>query len=77
MNQERKKYIEQWWRKYEAMGDLDAEFPPSPEAFFSCLNSTHRAMIQSGKSESHLEDDIEHHLKLQKTFVKWHRVHGE
>jgi len=62
MTEERKKYIEQWWRKYEAMGDLDAEFPPSRELVFSLVNSAYFAWLHSGNAAAHIEAEISHHI---------------
>lgn len=77
MTDDRKKYIEQWWRKYEAMGDLDAEFPPSREVFFDFVESAYDAWIKTGKTTVQIEADIEHHIAMQKIFQKWREVHGE
>ena len=70
MTNDRKKYIEEFWHKYEAMGNLDEEFPPSKEVFFSFLNSAYRAWLNSGKTSAQIEADIQHHIEMQKTFMK-------
>ena len=77
MTEDRKKYIEQWWRKYEAMGDLDAEFPPSRELFFELANSAYRAWLKAGNTSAHIEADLEHHIAMQKFFKRWQEVHGQ
>jgi len=81
MTKARKKYIEQWWRKYEAMNELDAElnakFPPSRELFFELVDSAYSAWLKTGKTKAQIEADIEHHIAMQKVFKKWREVHGE
>ena len=70
MTEDRKKYIEQWWRKYEAMANLDAEFPPSREVFFELVNSVYRHSLKSGKTSAHIEKDMQHHIAMQQLFKK-------
>lgn len=77
MTKDRKKYIEEFWHKYEAMGNLDEEFPPSKDVFFSSLNSVFRACLHSGKTAEHIKADIRHHIEMQKTFRKMRKAHGE
>ena len=57
MIEDREKYIEQWWRKYEAMGDLDAEFPPAREVFFELINSAHRARLKEGNTAAQMAEE--------------------
>jgi hypothetical protein len=81
MTKNRKKYIEQWWRKYEAMNEVDAEldekFPTSPEVFFEFVNSAYAAWLKTGKTAAQIEADIKHHIAMQKVFTKWRTIHGE
>ena len=77
MTKDRKKYIEQFWHKYEAMEDLDAQFPPSRELLFSFPNSAYQAWLHSGRASAEIEADIEHHIAIQKVFIKWREVYGE
>jgi hypothetical protein len=81
MTKNRKKYIEQWWRKYEAMAKLEKEinrkFPPAPRVFSSLMNSTHRVWRLSGKASVLIKADIEHHIAMQKLFKKWREVYDE
>jgi hypothetical protein len=75
MTKDRKKYIEEFWHKYEAMNALEAELPPTPrELVFELMNSVHRARLNSGKSSVLIELDIEHHIAMQKAFKKWREV---
>ncbi len=77
MTKDRKKYIEEFWHKYEAMGDLDAEYPPSREVFFDFVESAYHAWLDSGKTSAQIEADLEHHIAMQKVFTKWREVYGE
>lgn len=78
MTKDRKKYIEEFWHKYEAMNKIEAELPPTPpELIFELMNSVHRAHLNSGKSSVLVELDIEHHIAMQKAFKKWREVHDE
>lgn len=80
MTKARKRYIEQWWRKYEVMNkvdaDLEAKSPPARKLFFELVNSAHRAWRKTGKINVQIEADIEHHIAMQKVFKKWREVHG-
>jgi len=81
MTAERKKYIEQWWRKYEVMNamedEIEEKFPTPPELFFELVDSAYEAWLKTGKTAAQVEADIEHHIALQKVFKKWREVHGE
>jgi hypothetical protein len=77
MTDDRKKYIEQWWHKYEAMGDLDAEFPPSRKVFFDFFHSAYHAWLKSGNTSAQIEADLQHHIAMQKVFMKWREVYGD
>ena len=76
MIDDRNKYIEQWWLKYEAMGNLDEEFPPSRALLFDLINSVHRHSLDSGKTSAHVAEDLAHHTTMQQIFKKWQQVHG-
>lgn len=73
----RNKYVSEFWHKYEAIGNLDAEFPPSREQFFSFFESAYRAWVNSGNASAQIEADVEHHIAVQSVFRKWREVHGE
>jgi len=81
MTKERKKYIAQWWRKYEVMNKVDAElekkFPTPPEVFFELVDSAYEAWLKTGQTAAQIEADIKHHIAMQKVFKKWRKVHGE
>jgi len=77
MTKDRKKYIEEFWHKYEAMGNLDDEFPPSRELFFDFVESAYNAWLNTGKTAAQSKADLQHHIAVQKVFTKWREVHGE
>jgi len=81
MTKARKKYIEQWWRKYEVMNAMEAEleekFPTPPEVFFDLVDSAYEAWLNTGKTAAQVEADLKHHIAMQKVFKKWRKVHGE
>ncbi len=78
MTNDRKKYIEEFWHKYEVMNALEGELPPRPrELIFELMNSVHRAHLNSGKAPALTEIDIEHHIAMQKVFKKWREVYDE
>jgi hypothetical protein len=81
MTEKRKKYIEQWWRKYEVMNAMEAElekkFPTPPEVFYSLMNSVYRHWLKSGKSSVVIDADLAHHIAMQKVFKKWREVYDE
>jgi hypothetical protein len=58
------------------MSKLDEEFPPSRESLFDLINSLHQHLLNSGNISTHLEEDIEHHTRMQQIFQKWQEVHG-
>lgn len=70
------KYIERWWLKYEAAGDLDTEVVPR-EVFFEFAESAYETWLKSGKTSAQIDADIEHHIVVQKTFKKWRKVYGD
>ncbi len=72
-----KKYLERWWLKYEAAGDLDAEFPTPPEMVFDMLNSVHAHWRGQGNVALNMKEDLRHHTAVQKVFKKWREVYGE
>lgn len=79
MTKDRKKYIEQWWRKYETMNELenelDEKFQTPPEVFYSLMNSVFRNWLKFGKTSAIIEADISHHIAMQKVFKKWREVY--
>jgi hypothetical protein len=78
MTKDRKKYIEEFWHKYEAMNEIEAELPPTPrDLIFELMNSVHRAQLNSGKTSFLIDLDIEHHIAMQKVFKKWREVYDE
>jgi len=81
MTKERKKYIEQWWRKYEVMNTMEAEleekFPTPPELFYSLMNSVYHNWLKFGKTSAIIEADIAHHIAMQKVFKKWREVYDK
>ncbi|MCG3118059.1 MAG: hypothetical protein ALAOOOJD_00193 [bacterium] len=81
MTPKRKKYAEQWWRKYEVMNKVDTELektsPTPPEVFFDFVDSAYEAWLKTGKTGAQIEADIKHHIAMQKVFIKWRKVHGE
>ena len=77
MNDDRKKYIEQWWRKYEAMNELGQNWQPSPELFFEFFEFAYNAWLNSSKTAAQIEADIQHHIEMQKVFSKLRKAHGD
>ncbi len=81
MTKARKRYIEQWWRKYEVMNAMEAElqekFPISPEVFFELVDSAYEAWLKTGKTAAQIDADTQNHIAVQKVFKKWRKVHGE
>lgn len=76
MTIDRKKYIEEFWHKYEAMNELEAELPPTPrEVFFDLVDSAYTAWLKTGKTATQIKADIEHHIAVRKLFKKWREVH--
>ncbi len=70
------KYIERWWLKYEAAGDLGAEFPTPPDVMLDMLNSVHEHWRKRGDTSANMKEDLRHHVAVQKVFKKWRAVHG-
>jgi len=81
MTKARRKYIEQWWRKYEVMNameaELEEEFPMPPEVFFDMMNSVYRNWLKSGNTSAIIEADLAHHIVMQKVFKKWREVYDQ
>jgi len=81
MTKARKKYIEQWWRKYEVMNAMEAEleekFPTSPEVFYDMMNSVYRNWLKSGNTAAVIEADLANHVAVQKVFKKWRKVYDQ
>ena len=77
MSQSLQKNPEEWWHKYEAMSNLDANFPPAREAFFDLVNSVYCYWLKSGKTATYMQEDLEHHIAMQRLFKKWQEVHGQ
>lgn len=81
MTKARKKYIEQWWRKYEVMNAMEAEleekFPTPPEVFHDMMNSVYRNWLKSCKTAAVIEADLAHHIAVQKFFKKWREVYDQ
>lgn len=78
MTKDRKKYIEEFWHKYEAMNELEAELPPTPrELVFELMNSVHRVHLNSDKTSFLFDRDVEHHVAMQKIFKKWREVYDK
>ena len=72
-----KNLIDRWWLKYEAAGDLDAEFPTPPAVVLSMLNSVHEHWRSRGDTSVNMREDLRQHITVQKVFKKWREVHGE
>ncbi|NUO79922.1 hypothetical protein HUU05_07580 [candidate division KSB1 bacterium] len=70
------KHMEPWWLKYEAAGDLAAEFPTPPTLVLSMLNSVHAHWRNRGDTSVNMREDLRHHIAVQKVFKKWRGVHG-
>ncbi len=75
MDDDRKKYIEQWWRKYEVANELDKEFPLPHEQIYDLMNSVHQFRLNAGYADNDLEEDMAHHIAMQKVFMKWRDIY--
>lgn len=68
MDDERKKYIEQWWRKYEVANEFDAEYRLKeesslpPQAMADFLDSVYRMWLKSGDLAAEHQANLAHHI---------------
>ncbi len=77
MSKSHDKRLEQFWLKYRGMEDLDIRFPPSREQFFSFFDSAYQVWFKTGNTSAQIEADLQHHVEMQKIFIKWRMVHGK
>lgn len=67
---DQKKYIEQFWRKYEVLNEIAPEPRPSLEEFIPFLDAAYRTWMRSGNIDAQIEADMQHHVDMQKQFAK-------
>ncbi|KAA0222792.1 hypothetical protein KJ068_20215 [bacterium] len=83
MDDDRKKYIEQWWRKYEAANEFEAEYRlseeslPPPQVMADFLDSVYRMWLKSGDLAAESEANLAHHIAVQKVFAKMRQLHDD
>jgi hypothetical protein len=74
---DQKKYIEQFWRKYEVLNEIAPEPRPELEEFIPFLDVAYRTWLRSGNVDAQIEADIQHHVEVQKQFAKLRELEND
>jgi hypothetical protein len=74
---EQKKYIEQFWRKYEVLNEIAPEPQPSLDDFIPFLNVAYQTWLRTGNVEAQIEADIQHHVAMQQWFAKLREIEND
>ena len=74
---DQKKYVEQFWRKYEVLNEIAPEPRPALEAFISFLDVAYQTWLRSGNVDAQIEADIQHHVDMQKQWAKLRELEND
>lgn len=65
---EQKDDLAQFWRKYEVLQELVPAPQPSLQEFIPFLDVAYRTWLRSPNTAAQVEEDIAHHVELQRLF---------